>query len=83
MRTVWSGEVVEAFPFIEFCFKINVAFIAQKLIEFLLVGSMRALNFAFELWGAALDVGMPDAEIFDMPVAFGLELMTIVHCLAG
>lgn len=39
---------------------------------------MRPFNFAIELWGAALDVGMSDVEIFDMPVEFGLELMTIV-----
>ena len=32
-----------------------------------------------ELRGAPFNVGVPDPEIFDMPMEFGLELMTIVR----
>jgi hypothetical protein len=37
-----------------------------------------SLDFAVELMGASFDVGVPDPEIFDMPVEFGLELVTVV-----
>ena len=40
MRAVRSGEVVEALPFGKFLFKVDVAFVAEQLIEFLLVGSV-------------------------------------------
>ena len=39
---------------------------------------MRALDLAVQLRGAALDVGMPDALVLDVPVELGLELMAIV-----
>jgi len=34
---VWSVEVVKPFPFTQSCFEIDVVFIAEKLVEFLLV----------------------------------------------
>ena len=34
-----SVEVVEAFPFVEFGFQIDISFVAEKLIEYLTVGS--------------------------------------------
>ncbi len=39
---------------------------------------MGALDLAVQLRGSALDVGMADTLIFDMPVELGLELMPIV-----
>ena len=39
---------------------------------------MGSLDLAVELWGSALDVGMADALILDMPVELGLELMAVV-----
>ena len=41
MCAVGSSEVIEAFPFVEFSLQINVAFIAEKLIELLLIGTVR------------------------------------------
>ena len=79
MRAVQSSEVVEAFPFVEFSLQINVAFVAEKLIELLLIGTVRSLDFTIELRRAPFDVGVPDPEIFDMPMEFGLELMTIIR----
>jgi hypothetical protein len=35
---VGSSKVVKALPFVEFSLQINVAFIAEKLVEILLVG---------------------------------------------
>ena len=78
MCAVRSSEVVEAFPFVEFGFEINVTSVAEKLIELLLIRSVGSFDFAVELRCAAFDVGVPDAEIFDMPMEFGLELMTVV-----
>lgn len=78
MRAVRSGEVVKAFPFVEFGLEIDVTFVTEKLIELLLIRTVGSFDFAVELRCASFDVGMPDAEIFDMPMEFGLELMTVV-----
>lgn len=78
MRAVRSSEVVEALPFVEFSLQINVAFVAEKLVELLLIKTVGTFDFAIELRGAPFDVGVPDPEIFDMPMEFGLELMTVV-----
>ena len=77
MCAVRSSKVVEAFPFVEFSLQINVAFVAEKLIELLLIGTVRSFDFTIELRSAPFDVGVPDPEVFDMPMEFGLELMTI------
>lgn len=37
---MWSVEVVEAFPFVEFGFQIDVTFVAWQLVKLLLVTSM-------------------------------------------
>lgn len=71
-------EVVEAFPFIEFSLEIDVAFVAEQLIEFLTIRPVRPLNFTIELWSAAFDIGMSNAKIFDVPMELGLELMAII-----
>ena len=76
--TVRSGEVVEVFPFGQFCFQIDISFVAEKLIEFLLVRSVRPLDFAIKLGRAGFDVGVADAFVLDMPVEFSLELVTII-----
>ena len=73
-----SSEVVEALPFVQFRLQIDIAFIAEELIKFLLVGSVGSLNFAIELWRAPLDVGMSNALVLYMPLEFGLELVAIV-----
>lgn len=78
MRAVWPCEVVKPLPFVEFSFEIDVPFVTEKLIEFLLIRSVRALHFPVELWCTAFDVGMPDTFVLDMPMEFGLELVAIV-----
>ena len=83
MRAVRSSKVVEALPFVEFSLQINVAFVAEKLVELLLIGTVGSFDFAIELRGAPFDVGVPDPEIFDMPMEFGLELMVIPPFLMG
>ena len=39
---------------------------------------MGPFNLAVELGGIGLDVGMTNALVFDVPVEFGLELVTII-----
>ena len=78
MRAVRSLEVVEPLPFTQFCFEIDVAFVAEKLVEFLSIGSVRSLDLSVQLRRAAFDIGVADAEVLDVPVKFGLELMAIV-----
>ncbi len=46
MRAVWSGEFVEPFPFVQLGFEVDVTLVAQELIEFLLIGPVRSLNFS-------------------------------------
>ena len=79
MRAVRSSEVVEAFPFVEFSLEIHVAFVTEELIELLLIGSVGSFDFTIELRGAPLDVGVPDPEIFDMPMEFGPEFVVIIR----
>jgi hypothetical protein len=53
---VWSGEVVKPLPFIsKFRPEIDVAFVAESRIEFLLVGSLRALYLSNQLRRTRLD----------------------------
>ena len=78
LRAVGSSKVVEALPFVAFSLQINVAFVAEKLIELLLIGTVRSFDFAIELRGAPFDVGLPDPEIFDMAMEFGLKFVTVV-----
>ena len=35
MGAMWSVEIVEALPFVQFCLEIDVAFVTEQLIEFL------------------------------------------------
>ncbi|PZX20527.1 hypothetical protein LY10_03851, partial [Planktotalea frisia] len=49
MRAVRSSEVVEALPFVEFSLQIDVTFVAEKLIELLLIGTVGSFDFAIEL----------------------------------
>ena len=78
MCAVGSSKVVEAFPFVEFSLQINVAFVAEKLIELLLIGTVRSLDFTIELRSAPFDVDVPDPEIFYMPMELGLEFVAIM-----
>jgi hypothetical protein len=76
---VWSSEVVETFPFIQFSLEVDITLVTQELIELLLIGSVGSLHLTIELRGAPFDVGVPDLEIFDMPMEFGLEFVAIIR----
>ena len=78
MRAVWSGEVVEPFPFVEFCLQIDVTFVTEELIKLLLIGLVGSFDFAAQLRCAALYVGVPDPEVVNMPMELGLEFVTII-----
>ena len=78
MCAVRSSKVVEALPFVEFSLQIDVAFVTEKLIELLLIGTVRSFDLTIELRDAPFDVGVPDPEIFDMPMEFGLKFGTVV-----
>jgi hypothetical protein len=73
---VLSVEVVKSLPFRQFCLEIDVTFVSEQLVEFLAVRPIRSLDFAIQLWSTAFDISVADAEILDMPVEFGLELVT-------
>ena len=73
-----SGEVVKPFPLVQFRLQIDISFIAEELINFLLIGSVGSLNFTIELWRAPLDVGVSNALVFNVPMELDLELMAIV-----
>ena len=69
---------VEALPRRDLLLEINIVAIAQKLVELVFVGPVRALDLAVELWRAGLDVPMPHAKISNMPVEQRLELVAAV-----
>jgi len=73
-----SGEVVEAFPLIEFLVQIYVICVGQELIKLLLIRAVRSLNLSVELGRPGLDVHVPHTQVLDMPMEFGLELMPSV-----
>ncbi len=79
MRAVRPVEIVEALPFVQFGFEIDVAFVAEELIELLSIRSMRPFDFAIQLRCAAFDICMPDAKVFDVPMELRLELMSVVR----
>jgi hypothetical protein len=72
------GEVVEAFPLAQFGFEIDIILVGQELVEFLLIGPMRAFDFAVELRRCRF-VCVPDALVLDMPVEFGLEFVAVIR----
>ncbi len=73
-----SIEVVVIFPFAEFGFEIDVAFVRQEMVKFLLVRAMGTLDRAVQLGCSTLDKGMADALIINIPVELGLELMAVI-----
>lgn len=75
---VWSSKVVEPFPFVEFSLQIDVTFVGEQLVEFLLVGMVGSLDFAVELWRSTFDVRVPDPEVLNVPMELGLELVAVV-----
>lgn len=40
MCAVWPGEVVKSFPFAQFGLEIDVAFVFEQLMEFLLISAV-------------------------------------------
>lgn len=71
-------EVVKAFPFAQSFFQIDVTFVAEQLIEFLLVRSMRSLHFFIQLWCCSPNVCVANAQNLGMPMKLSPELMAIV-----
>ena len=78
MRAMWSVEVVKVLPFDQLGFEIDIAFVAEQLVELLTVRSVRPFDFTVELRCAALDIGMANAQILDVPVELCLELMAVI-----
>lgn len=51
-----SSEVVKPLPFDEFCLQVDVAVVAEELVELLLVGTVRAFDFPvirYVIYGAS------------------------------
>ena len=71
-------EVVEALPLGQPLLQIDIALVAQELIELLLIRAMGALDFPVQLWGAGLDVDVLDAVVREVPMKQRLELMAAV-----
>ena len=78
MSAVRSVVIVEAFPGSQLLLEIDVVAIAEQLIELLLVGSMRPLDFAVELRSTWFDVDVLHAQVCDMPMEERLELVAAI-----
>jgi hypothetical protein len=46
VRAVWPGEVVKPLLFAQLGLEVDITLVAQKLIEFLLIGSVGSLHFS-------------------------------------
>jgi len=73
-----SVEVVISLPLCEFLFQINVPFVRYNLVELFLVGPMRSLDLAVVLRGPGLDIAMPYAFVFNVPMELGLPFVTTI-----
>ncbi len=71
-------KVVEALPHSQFLVEIHVVAIREKLVELVLVGSVRPLDLSVELWRLWLDVDVFHALVSYMPVEERLELVAAV-----
>ena len=78
VRTVWSVNVVEALPHGQLLLEIHVVAIREQLVELVLIGSVRPLDFAIELRRPRFDVDVFHAQVRDVPVKQRLELMTSI-----
>lgn len=83
MCAVRPDEVIDAHPVPQLGLEIDVALVAEKLMERLFVGPVGTFDFSFQLGRARLDVGVTDAEILDMPVECRLEPRAIIRCPTG
>jgi hypothetical protein len=72
-------DVVEPLPFPQFRLEIDVTFVAEQLVEFLAIRLMRSFDFTVQLRRSALDVGVAEAKVLNVPMKFGLELMPVVR----
>ncbi len=59
--------------------EIDIALVAQELVELLLIGAMRSLDLAVELRRARFDVDVTDPLVGHIPVEQGLELVAAVR----
>ena len=73
-----SVEVVKALPFVQFRFEIGIAFVAEETVKLLAARAVRSLDLTVELGRAALDIGVADTQILDMPMELRLEPVAIV-----
>ena len=73
-----SVDVVEVLPDRELLAKVDVVGVLEELIELELIGEMGALHLAVEVGAPRLDVDVPHALVFHVPMELGLELMAIV-----
>ena len=71
-------EVVEVLPLGQPLLQIDIALVAQELIELLLIRAMGTLDFPVQLWGAGLDVDVLDTLVREVPMKQRLELMAAV-----
>ena len=78
MGSIRLIEVVEVPPGRQFLVEINVIGVRHKLVKLVLVGPVRPLDLAIELWRAGLDVPMPDTLVLDMPMELSLPLVIAI-----
>jgi hypothetical protein len=78
VRAVRSAVVVEALPHGELLLQIHIVFVGQELVELVFVDSMRAREFAVELWRSWFDVGVFHALVCNVPAEERLELVAAI-----
>ena len=79
MCTMGAVVVIEVLPLGQPLFEINVALVAEELVELLLIRAVRSFDLAVELWGSRLDVDVSNALIHQVPVELRLKLMPSIR----
>lgn len=66
-------------PFVDFGLEVDVVFVGEPPVEFLLVGTVQSFDLTLELRRSGFDVGVTDAQILDMPAKLHLEFVAVVR----
>ena len=78
MCLVGAAQIVEVLPHGQLPVQIDVIRVGQQLVELLLIGPVRALHLAVQLRRPWLDVHVPDACVFHVPVEARLPLVPTI-----
>lgn len=73
-----GDESCRNLPIPAFCDEILIIIVSEELVKLSLIRYVRAFHLAIQAWSTRPNIGVAHAEIFDMPMEFGLKLVPII-----